>query len=100
VPGSKAVPRSCSEARTSLTWGPCEPTGRCRCRRRGQNSENPYEYVEIRGRVAERTHDGADESIDALAKKYLDADVYPFRNPGEQRVIIRVEPEYVKVMGG
>jgi PPOX class probable F420-dependent enzyme len=65
-----------------------------------QNSENPYEYVEIRGRVAERTHDGADESIDALAKKYLDADVYPFRHPGEQRVIIGVEPEYVKVMGG
>jgi PPOX class probable F420-dependent enzyme len=65
-----------------------------------QNSENPYEYVEIRGRVAERTHDGADESIDALAKKYLDADVYPFRHPGERRVNIRVEPEYVKVMGG
>ena len=38
-----------------------------------QNMENPYEYVEIRGQVAERTHEGADEHIDALAKKYLDA---------------------------
>jgi PPOX class probable F420-dependent enzyme len=65
-----------------------------------QNMENPYEYVEIRGRVAERTHDGADEHIDALAKKYLGVEEYPMRQPGEQRVIIRVEPEYVKVMGG
>ena len=58
-----------------------------------QNMENPYEYVEVRGRVAERTHDGADEHIDALAKKYLDQDSYPYRQPGEQRVIIRVEPD-------
>jgi PPOX class probable F420-dependent enzyme len=65
-----------------------------------QNMENPYEYVEIRGRVAERTHEGADEHIDALAKKYLGVDEYPMRQPGEQRVIIRIEPEYVKVMGG
>ena len=36
-----------------------------------QNMENPYEYLEVRGHVAERTHDGADEHIDALAKKYL-----------------------------
>jgi PPOX class probable F420-dependent enzyme len=65
-----------------------------------QNTENPYEYVEIRGRVAERTHEGADEHIDALAKKYLDVEAYPMRQPGEQRVIIRVEPEYAKVIGG
>ena len=62
-----------------------------------QNMENPYEYVEIRGQVAERTHEGADEHIDVLAKKYLDADSYPFRQPGEQRVIIRVAPEHVYV---
>lgn len=61
------------------------------------NAENPYEYTEIRGRVAERTHDGADEHIDALAKKYLGKDSYPYRQPGEQRVIIRVAPEHVYV---
>lgn len=60
-----------------------------------QDSENPYEYVEIRGQVAERTHEGADEHIDALAKKYMDVDSYPLRKPGEQRVIIRVAPEHV-----
>jgi len=64
-----------------------------------QNFENPYEYLEIRGRVAERTHDGADEHIDAMAKKYLDKDEYPFRQPGEQRVIIRVDPESAHVRG-
>lgn len=60
-----------------------------------QNLENPYEYVEISGRVAERTHDGADEHIDALAKKYLDKDSYPFRQPGEVRVKVLVMPERV-----
>ena len=64
------------------------------------NHENPYEYVTIEGRLAEATHDGADENIDALAKKYLDADEYPFRQPGEERVMFRIEPQRVKVQGG
>jgi PPOX class probable F420-dependent enzyme len=62
-----------------------------------QNSENPYEYLEVRGRVSELTRDGADQHIDSLAKKYMDLDEYPLRQPGEQRVIIRVEPEHVYV---
>lgn len=64
-----------------------------------QNIENPYEYVAIRGRVIEQTGDGADEHIDALAKKYLDQDSYPYRQPGEQRVILRIEPEHVHLYG-
>jgi PPOX class probable F420-dependent enzyme len=64
-----------------------------------QNMENPYEYVSIRGRVSERTHEGADEHIDSLAKKYMGVDEYPLRQPGEQRVIIRVEPEHVHHWG-
>ncbi len=62
-----------------------------------QNMENPYEYVEIRGKESERTHEGADEHIDALAKKYLDQDSYPYRQPGERRLIIRVAPEHVHI---
>jgi PPOX class probable F420-dependent enzyme len=65
-----------------------------------QNMENPYEYVEIRGRVAERTREGADAHIDSLAKKYMGVEEYPLRRPGEQRLIIRVEPENVHIMGG
>jgi PPOX class probable F420-dependent enzyme len=64
-----------------------------------QNMENPYEYVSIRGRVTEQTHDGADEHIDSLAMKYLGQESYPYRQPGEQRVIMRVDPDYVRVNG-
>jgi len=65
-----------------------------------QNMENPYEYLEVRGRVAERTHEGADAHIDSLAKKYLGEDTYPYRQPGEQRLIISFEPEHASVRGG
>lgn len=65
-----------------------------------QNMENPYEYLEIRGRVAERTTEGADAHIDAMAKKYMGVEEYPLRQPGEQRLIIRIDPERVKVWGG
>lgn len=61
---------------------------------------NQYEYVSLDCRLAQDTHEGADESIDKLAKKYLDADEYPFRQPGEQRIVFRLEPERVKVQGG
>ena len=60
--------------------------------------ENPYRYLEVRGRVAERTRNGADQHIDAMAKKYLGKDTYPFRQPGEVRVIYKVEPSHVTSM--
>ena len=47
--------------------------------------DNPYRYIEIRGRVVEITEDGADESINKLAKKYLGVDKYPYAQPGEVR---------------
>lgn len=59
------------------------------------NLDNPYEYAQITGRVAERTREDGDTVIDSLAKKYLDLDEYPFRRPGEQRVTIRIVPEKV-----
>ena len=55
-------------------------------------------YVQIRGRVAEMTEEGADAHIDALAKKYLGQDRYPFRQPGEIRVMYKVLPERVQGM--
>jgi PPOX class probable F420-dependent enzyme len=63
------------------------------------NRENPYEYAEIRGRVVEDTHEGADEHIDRLAKKYLNVDTYPGRKPGEQRIKFLIEPERVRLQG-
>ena len=58
-------------------------------------ADNPYEYVEIRGR-AEGTTEGADEHIDALSKKYIGQDEYPFRQPGEQRKKYVVTPTVVR----
>jgi PPOX class probable F420-dependent enzyme len=59
------------------------------------NIENPYEYAGVRARLVSDSHDDADAVIDALAKKYLDADSYPFRVAGEQRVTFRLAPERV-----
>jgi PPOX class probable F420-dependent enzyme len=59
------------------------------------NPENPYQFVEIRGR-AEATTEGADEHIDRLAKKYLGADTYPNRRAGEQRIKFLIHPERVR----
>ena len=41
----------------------------------------------------------ADAGIDRLAKKYLGKDKYPFRGPGEVRVIYKIRPEKVTTMG-
>jgi PPOX class probable F420-dependent enzyme len=57
--------------------------------------ENPYENLIVQGKVAEMTHEGADADIDALAKRYLGVDSYPYRQPGEERVIVKIEPEKV-----
>jgi PPOX class probable F420-dependent enzyme len=56
---------------------------------------NDYVYAQVRGRVAERRLDTADADIDHLAKKYLDADSYPFRSDGEQRVTVVVDVESI-----
>jgi PPOX class probable F420-dependent enzyme len=61
--------------------------------------ENPYRYLEIRGRIAEITEEGADPHIDKMAKKYLGADKYPYRQPSETRVIFKIQPERVNTMG-
>jgi PPOX class probable F420-dependent enzyme len=61
--------------------------------------ENPYRYIGIRGRVVGEDEKKADAHIDSLAKKYLNQDKYPFRQPGEVRVSYDIEPESVHVMG-
>ncbi len=61
--------------------------------------ENPYRYVEVRGRVTDITQEGAADHIDKMAKKYLGKDKYPFAQPGEVRVLYTVRPEKVQGMG-
>jgi PPOX class probable F420-dependent enzyme len=61
--------------------------------------DNPYRYLQVRGRIAERTEQGADDHINKLSKKYLDLDKYPYRQPGEVRVIYKIKPERINVGG-
>ncbi len=60
---------------------------------------NAWRLGEVRGRVVDVTTEGADRLIDALAKKYLDADTYPFRDPAEVRVTLKILPEKTNEVG-
>ncbi len=60
--------------------------------------ENPYDWVEIRGKVVEIVEgQAAEDDIDDLAEKYLNQRPYPYRTPTEARVIFVVEPTAVIV---
>ena len=61
--------------------------------------ENPYRYLEIRGKVVEITEQGAAAHIDKMAKKYLGVDKYPYGQPGEVRVMYKIKPEHATMMG-
>ena len=64
------------------------------------NRENQYEKVDIRGRVVDMVEgEEAERSIDSLAMKYMGQEQYPWRQPGERRVLVRVQPESVNEMG-
>jgi PPOX class probable F420-dependent enzyme len=64
-----------------------------------QDPDNPYRYVEIRGKVVEITQNGADDHINSLAQKYLGKSVYPYRQPGEVRVLYKIQPDKFSSMG-
>jgi hypothetical protein len=61
--------------------------------------KNPYRYLEVRGKVVEVTEKGAADHINELAKKYLDADKYPFGREGEVRIIYKIKPDKVVTWG-
>ncbi len=60
--------------------------------------ENPYRYVQVRGKVSRITTEGADAHIDALSNKYIGKD-YPWREPGSQRIICEITPSHVSASG-
>ena len=64
-----------------------------------QDPDNPYRYVQIKGRVTSVTETGADADIDALAKKYLGQDRYPYRKADEVRVTYVIAPDRVQTTG-
>lgn len=60
--------------------------------------DNSYRYLGIRGKVVEITEEGGYEHICKLSQKYRGNPNYP-RNPGEVRVIYKIEPEKVRTNG-
>ncbi len=54
------------------------------------DADDPYRYLQVRGKVVDATEVGADAVIDKLAKKYLDVDSYPYRRAGEVRVTYKI----------
>ncbi len=61
--------------------------------------DSPYRYVQVRGAVSRVVEEGADEHINALTKKYLGQDKYPYSQPGDVRVIYEITPASVSGMG-
>jgi PPOX class probable F420-dependent enzyme len=61
--------------------------------------DNPFRYLQVRGRVKRVTEEGADAHIDSLARKYLGQDKYPWRRPGEVRLTVEIEPASTSSMG-
>jgi len=60
--------------------------------------QDPYRWLSVSG-TATLVDEGADDQIDRLAKKYIGADSYPFRQPGERRVTVRIAVEKVDASG-
>ena len=60
---------------------------------------NPYRYLEIRGTVVEIADDPENAFINSMAKKYLGQDVYPWHQPTDHRVVVKVLPAHTTQMG-
>jgi PPOX class probable F420-dependent enzyme len=58
---------------------------------------NPFNMVSIKGKVIEKTTEGADEHLKRLARKYLGIGKYYYRKPNHKRIIVKIKPE--KTMG-
>jgi PPOX class probable F420-dependent enzyme len=71
------------------------------------NPANPYHWMSINGKVVDIIDEDdkarghlATESIDSLAKRYVNQTPYPFRDPkGEVRVLYKVEPTKILTFG-
>lgn len=61
--------------------------------------ENPYRYLEVRGDVVAIDEDPENAFIDAMAQKYLGEAVYPWHQPGDHRVVVKVLPKHTSTMG-
>ena len=62
------------------------------------DSKNPLDMTSIRGKVVEITPDYEYKHADFLTKQYMGKENYPFKRPGEKRIILKIEPEKIFVL--
>jgi PPOX class probable F420-dependent enzyme len=62
------------------------------------DQNNPYSSIAIRGKVVEITPKGAEEHIDKMNAKYHGTPKYPYHNPKDPRVLIKVEATNIHEM--
>jgi PPOX class probable F420-dependent enzyme len=62
------------------------------------DSENPLDMASIRGKVVEIIPDYDYKHADFLTKQYMGKESYPFKRPGEKRIILKIEPEKIFVL--
>jgi PPOX class probable F420-dependent enzyme len=63
-----------------------------------QDRSNPQTYAVFHGK-AQITDQGADAEIDKLAKRFLGADKYPYRQPNERRLNVRIAVDRIGGFG-
>jgi len=64
-----------------------------------QNLDNLYQYVEVRGKAVEITEQGGEAGMDAMSKKYLGEDKFPWKQPGDVWVKVKVTIEHIAGQG-
>lgn len=62
------------------------------------DQNNPLDMTAIRGRVEKIIPDYDYVHANKLTKKYMGKDTYPFRRPGEKRIIFKIKPEKTFVL--
>ncbi len=62
------------------------------------NHNNPLDMTTIRGKVIDIIPDYEYEHANKLTKKYMGKEIYPFKQPGEKRIIFKILPEKVYVL--
>ncbi len=62
------------------------------------NQNNPLDMTTIRGKVVDIIPDYEYKHANKLTKKYMGKEKYPFKQPGEKRIIFKILPERVFVL--
>ncbi len=62
------------------------------------NHNNPLDMTTIRGKVVDIIPDYEYKHANKLTKKYMGKEFYPFKQPGEKRIIFKILPERVYVL--